>query len=313
VVRLLAVLLVSGCSLIVGDIDARDKNGLDGSVGGCSDIQTDPHNCGACGRDCTTLPGVNPLAVACTAGQCDLRGACFPGRADCFGGYIDGCESDLSTPEHCGSCTTLCAGESPLCGRTSAGAYTCATSCTFDTTQCGNTCTNVLTDAQHCGSCTHACPAGNNQTAVCQNGICSTGCSPGFHTCNGICVNSTSTATCGTSCTPCTAPAHGTPVCDNFAGCAVKCDAGFTFQLGSCVPNMSMQDMATPKGDLSSLPLCDCRGLVDPLGSNNQCPITSQCIGNNCCVEDQLNCTMGACPPGACVDPTPCQASVTPQ
>jgi hypothetical protein len=74
-----------------------------------------------------------------------------------------------------------------------------------------------------------------------------------------------------------------------------------------------MPDMAVSTGDGGALPLCDCSMLVDPFGSNNQCPATSTCVGNNCCAEDQALCGTIGCPPGTCNDPTPCQQSLTPQ
>jgi hypothetical protein len=248
------LLLVAGCTLIVGGADPRD--GVDASIGHpCADVTSDPHNCGACGRDCTSLPGVDPGAVHCTAGQCDIRNACAPGRADCGGGYIDGCESDLSSADHCGNCFSICGGDAALCTRTTGGLYTCTGSCPPGTMQCGSSCIDLLNDAQHCGSCTHVCPTTTGQVGVCQNGICSSQCAGGFHACSGVCVDSTSLDTCGTRCTPCpAAPANGTPVCDPFAGCDYQCNAGFTKSLGSCVQNMTF-DMATP-ADLTSVLTC---------------------------------------------------------
>jgi hypothetical protein len=300
------MVLLAGCTLVVGDVDPRDTVGRDAGLTPCADVLTDPHNCGACGRDCTTLPGVNPGAVRCTAGQCDLREGCLPGRADCGGGYIDGCESDLASAAHCGNCFSQCGGDAPFCTRTSGGLYTCAVTCPFGTTQCGSTCADVFTDSQHCGSCSHACAASANQVPVCQNGVCGTECAPGTHVCGGLCVDSNNLQTCGTGCTPCPSPpAHGAEICDPFAGCDYTCEVGYAKSLGGCVQSMTfdmkMSDM---------LPLCDCRGLHDPLGTTNQCPLTSQCVGNNCCLENQL---MMPPTPGTCVDPTPCAASTTPQ
>jgi hypothetical protein len=60
-----------------------------------------------------------------------------------------------------------------------------------------------------------------------------------------------------------------------------------------------MPDMAMSSG----LPLCDCSML------NPSCIITRQCVGNGCCLEDQLTPSLF---PGTCTDPTPCQKSVTP-
>src|SRR5262249_24778462 len=82
----------------------------------------------------------------------------------------------------------------------------------------------------------------------------------------------------------------GSQVC-----CSGTCQATCT----SSNPDMAM---------MSNLPLCDCRGLHDPFGSANQCPVSSTCVGNDCCAED-----VGGLIPGTCTDTTPCQTSLTPQ
>ncbi len=46
---------------------------------------------------------------------------CEPGFGDCDGDAANGCEADLSRPEHCGACGTACSGSSPLCTVTLAG------------------------------------------------------------------------------------------------------------------------------------------------------------------------------------------------
>jgi hypothetical protein len=312
----LGSLIFAGCTLIVGGADPRDViggGGLDGSVHPCADVQTDPHNCGACGRDCTVLPGVQPNAVHCTAGQCDLRGACLPGRADCSGGYIDGCESDLSQANHCGNCTAICGGVTPLCTRTSGGLYTCSGSCGGGLTECGLSCVDLENDPQHCGSCSNACAASGGQTPTCVLGSCGP-CASGTHNCNGVCVASNSLDSCGARCTPCpAAPANGTEICDSINGCDFVCDFGFTKSLGSCFQTSSVPDMAMSRGSDMPSPLCDCRGLV-PDSTGNQCPVDNQCVANNCCLTDQLLCSGGTgCPAGTCVDKTPCTPSTTPQ
>jgi hypothetical protein len=56
----------------------------------------------------------------------------------------------------------------------------------------------------------------------------------------------------------------------------------------------------------SNLSPCDCRGLQ--LISGNQCPITSSCVGHNCCLENTLGLPGFMCT----ADPT-CAPSATPQ
>ncbi len=110
-----------------GDIGA-DACGTKASCAGvCVDLGVDPKNCGSCGHDCTTFPGVDPAAVTCTAGTCSLGGACMPGRAHCSTNPNNGCETDVTTAAHCGSCTTACAEPTPICAKDpTSGAYACA-------------------------------------------------------------------------------------------------------------------------------------------------------------------------------------------
>ena len=54
----------------------------------CADLDSDPNNCGLCGRTC-----IIPNAVAgCAAGQCTLD-ACDVGFSDCDGMLATGCEA----------------------------------------------------------------------------------------------------------------------------------------------------------------------------------------------------------------------------
>jgi hypothetical protein len=64
---------------------------------------------------------------------------------------------------------------------------------------------------------------------------------------------------------------------------------------------MNPPDMAMP---MSGLPLCDCSMLMP------SCIIFHQCVGNGCCLEDEL--APGGPPSGTCVDPTPCQQNKYP-
>jgi hypothetical protein len=184
-------------------------------------------------------------------------------------------------------------------------------------TCCGSSCLNTQIDKNNCGGCNAACTGGT----VCMGGHC--GCLPSGAPCsndqtccpNAGCANLMTDirncGTCGHSCGDGATCVAGQCKCGNTActGTDVCC-------MGACMAScMSlMPDMATSSGD-GGLPggLCDCRGLMDPLGSNDQCPLTSQCVGNNCCLEDQAACALGACPAGTCIDNTPCTPAVTPQ
>jgi hypothetical protein len=71
----------------------------------CSNPVTDVKNCGACGTLCTS-----PHATAgCMGRQCVIR-TCDPGWADCVGGFVDGCETNILTNvNNCGGCNVVCA------------------------------------------------------------------------------------------------------------------------------------------------------------------------------------------------------------
>ena len=80
----------------------------------CTDVQSDPSNCGECGVSCVIA---NADAV-CSAGECAM-GACLPGFSDCDGEVANGCEAmadcSAGTP-----CMTACG---------STGMTTCSATC----------------------------------------------------------------------------------------------------------------------------------------------------------------------------------------
>jgi hypothetical protein len=54
---------------------------------------------------CSIPPGAT--AASCRAGACAVD-VCVAGRGDCNGTFLDGCETDLDVPLHCGACDTGC-------------------------------------------------------------------------------------------------------------------------------------------------------------------------------------------------------------
>ncbi len=93
--------------------DGRD-NDCNGRVDDGFNTMTDPLNCGACGRACSTM-GARPV---CVAGACTLpAGSCLPGYADINHDPADGCEwrcGDPTTgrtgPEQCNARDDDCNG-----------------------------------------------------------------------------------------------------------------------------------------------------------------------------------------------------------
>jgi hypothetical protein len=212
-----------------------------------------------------------------------------------------GCETDLTSPQHCGSCGKLCPAAAPLCTTDLNGNLGCAPTCgTITPTLCGTRCVDIQTDPNNCSACGRVCPSGANMVASCTGGVCGNQCNSGFHVCKGLCVDDSSVDHCAASCDPCAVPTNGTATCDPVFGCDFTCNSGFMKSNSMCVPIVSSGDMA------GMLPPCDCRGLQLIMG--DQCPITHQCVGPNCCLENTLGLPGFMC----MADPT-CSTSPTPQ
>lgn len=81
-----------------GDCDESADNGCEASL-------DTPARCGACDVECA----LGQAQSACVDGQCAVE-TCEDGFEDCDGEPDNGCEADLSAPEHCGSCAYDCLG-----------------------------------------------------------------------------------------------------------------------------------------------------------------------------------------------------------
>jgi hypothetical protein len=109
--------------------------------GTCTDLNSDPHNCGACGYVCDEATPV------CRSGSCV---PCSGGETNC-GGY---CANLAYDPYNCGACGYVCPGGSGcIDGLCDSGG------CPAGLTLCGGECVD-LSSAQHCGGCFNACPQG---------------------------------------------------------------------------------------------------------------------------------------------------------
>jgi hypothetical protein len=147
--------------------DAPDLEGGEDDAGsGTGDGSPDA----ACG-DCSHLPNVKPgTVVGCTGGHCVVPAdGCVEGFAHCSTRGEDGCETDLSRPETCGSCTQQCT----ACVKHFAG-YGCDDGCTpappYE--RCGDHCFDLASTYDHCGACDINCPFVTHAETRCIQGQC---------------------------------------------------------------------------------------------------------------------------------------------
>ena len=92
------------CTASVPEEDICDyvDNNCDGTVDENYDLNSDPFNCGACNRICD-----KPNATSfCLNANCEY--SCSSGYGDCDGDSSNGCETQLTTVNNCGSCGNAC-------------------------------------------------------------------------------------------------------------------------------------------------------------------------------------------------------------
>ena len=197
---------------------------------------TDPKTCGSCTHDCTTLPQVSGTTT-CQAGTCVVPpGSCATGWAHCSTNGDDGCEVDISKPEHCGSCTNVCMAPTPLCANSAdagASSFQCKSTCMAPSPDlCGMSCVDIKSDPLHCSRCSNPCPPPTARgQAVCNSSVCGVSCDssfPDYCSAANTCVNlNADIANCGTCGNPCPPPtANGQAVCNNRV-CGVTCNSSF--------------------------------------------------------------------------------------
>ena len=123
---------------------------------GCSELPTDPANCGMCGRAC-------PAGQFCSGGNCVM--ACMNGETRCD----QSCVNLDNNVKNCG-----------ICGKSCAGAEACVSrvcQCVTPNVVCGGACTNVRNNRDHCGRCNNRCGG----DLVCNGTSC--GCPGGRRVC----------------------------------------------------------------------------------------------------------------------------------
>ncbi len=169
----------------------------------CTNLASDPYNCGACGYRCDE-PGPYEYG-ACLYGRCEY--ACAEGAVYCNGF----CTFLGGDPYNCGECGNVCPASAPYCDQ-----GTCRV-CPTGQVLCGGTCVDLASDPDNCGACGNVC---GGTTPYCAEGACTYCGGYGVALCNGVCVYILSdNANCG--------------------ACGVVCDTGENCTGGVCLGTCS--------------------------------------------------------------------------
>jgi glycosyl hydrolase family 12 len=208
-------------------------------AGACSNLASDPANCGACGKICLT-------GLVCQNSLC----GCRAGQTSCAAGN---CVDTTSDGKNCGACGTSCA-SGMVCSQSK-----CATGCAAQLVLCGSSCVDTTGNSQNCGACAHSCPpdqscwmsgcrcptgqgpCGTNMqcvdvtTSVQHCGTCPNVCAAGASCAAGQCACPAGQIVCGNTCIdPNTDPV-------NCGKCGTACTAAGTKCLfGGCIDPTSL-------------------------------------------------------------------------
>lgn len=209
------------CDPGFGDCSVDVGSGTDD---GCeTNLGTTADDCGACDRACDST---NTASLVCTDGTCAPN--CNVGFADCEvddgNGADDGCETDLSSAQSCG---TTCGDRAVCVAGDICQNGVCTPPCALD--ECGAECVDTQITSAHCGACDRACGNSNTASLACVNGLCDPSCSSGFADCiadtgandDGCETNLNSSATCGLACGA-TVACSGSDTCENGV-CTATC------------------------------------------------------------------------------------------
>jgi hypothetical protein len=278
----------------------------DGPGGGSGDaclaqLDSDPANCGACGRVCS-FANATPL---CQGGQCQ-RGDCLPGHHDLDGSPDNGCEY--------------------ICTVTNGGQEACDDR--------DNDCDGLIdeeTDKQgdldNCGGCGRRC-AFLHATALCNTGVCALGgCQGGYQNANGMAADgcecqesnggteicdgldndcngsvddvqdsgfSSDPQNCGGCRRNCTLLPHAASTCQNSACVILACESGY-HDLDRQVDNGC--ELGCPGGVPDGPEVCDgidndCDGKIDTADDNLLAP-PNFCEQRGACAGSVPRCTGG--------------------
>lgn len=140
--------------------DGADNNG-DGTIDEGFDLQNDLANCGACGAVCAFDRGT----PSCAGGVCTLV-ECERGWSDCDGDLANGCETDVTTLDRCGTCEQFENERGDPCGLCGEGTFACGgTQLVCDAEP------NPETRLNACGGCDTLDAAPEDPCGTCNSGV----------------------------------------------------------------------------------------------------------------------------------------------
>ena len=123
------------------------------------------------------------VAVAGCVNRTCVALLCKPLRGHCSANPLDGCEVDLASADHCGSCELSCTKAHGICDLSS-GMPAC--SCMGSQHLCGGSC--VENDNMACGSSCQLCVTPEHGTIHCSGETCQATCEHGYHAVGDKCV-----------------------------------------------------------------------------------------------------------------------------
>jgi hypothetical protein len=307
---------VAACDMGFADCDRIAMNGCE------TETATSAANCGMCGRRCVAPVGGT---ASCTGGACTLN--CGPGRADCDGIAMNGCEAFTDTDvNNCGMCRRACPSGPNATATCTVGV--CGVRCNAGFADCDgiamNGCeTDTRTSALNCGMCGRACVFPHGVPGCVASTCALAGCAPGFGNCDGSAMNGCETdvqsnvANCGMCGHTCGAsePCAGgmcVPICppptrqcgmscvdttvdvNNCGACGTVCPTG-AHAVSLCAASACRLACLRPFGDCDGSGATGCEtDLSTDLGNCGLC-------GRACAFPNAgASCVSGGCALGAC-------------
>jgi hypothetical protein len=225
---------VSNACVLVCEPGRGDCNG--DPADGCETDLRSPLHCGACATACSA-----PAHAVSRCGDAGCAFSCEPGFGDCDGDPANGCEADLSRPDHCGACDNrLRRGEPALHRhrrRRIAPRLVRRRLPGLDPRPLRRHLRRPHHHPGHCGACDNRCASGPRGAAACVAGACALRCEDATMVgdCDAVASNGCETdvrsapAHCGTCNNACPSAPNATPACMT-GRCAVVCASGF----GNC-------------------------------------------------------------------------------